>query len=119
MEDFVNDIQRCVSKLDDPNKVERKRNAEKIKSLLEEKYPASNQLVDLEQLIGLWQDRLCRPLLRCLGSDPSERVREVSGEVVLVVLGLIPDFEAATTSSDFVKMDYLFPLLHGRLVSFL
>ena len=119
MEELLSDVQRCVSKLDDPNKVERKRNAEKIKILIEEKFPASTRLADrdLEQLLSLWQDRLCRPLLRCLGSDPGERVREISGEIVLIILQLVPDYESSSVSGDFMKMDYLFPLLQSRLVS--
>ena len=118
MEELLNDVQRCISKLDDPNKVERKRNVEKIKALIDDKFPDSTRTLDLdqEQLLALWQDRLCRPLLRCVGSDPSERVREISGEVILKMLNLVPNFESSPASGDFVKMDYLFPLLQSRLV---
>ncbi len=119
MEEFNNDVHRCVAKLDDANKVERKRNVEKMKNLIEQKFPTKDRLEadDQEQLLTLWQDRLSRPLLRCLGSDPSERVREVSGELVLFVLDRIPNFESRSGSADFIKMDYLFPLLQSRLVS--
>ena len=118
MEELLNDVQRCISKLDDPNKVERKRNVEKIKALIDDKFPDSTRTLDLdqEQLLALWQDRLCRPLLRCVGSDPSERVREISGEVILKMLNLVPNFESSPASGDFIKMDYLFPLLQSRLV---
>ena len=118
MEDLINELHRLLVKLDDPNKVERKRSLEKIKVLIEEKFPEGKEIDSPNQsnAINLWQDRLCRPLLRCLGSDPSERVREISAEVVLHLLTIFPNYGPETNSGDFMKMSYLFPLLQSRLV---
>ena len=82
------EINRHIAKLDDPNKVERKRNLEKLKNVFEQNFPMREQFQDddVKKVLILWQDRLFRPILRCLGSDPSERVREIeSPELVLQI----------------------------------
>ena len=120
MEDLSNELHRLLVKLEDPNKIERKRSLEKIKVLIEQKFPEENEIDKKENqstAIALWQDRLCRPLLRCIGSDSSERVREISAEVVLHLINIFPSYGPDTNSGDFMKMSYLFPLLQSRLVS--
>jgi hypothetical protein len=119
MEEISADIHRHLAKLEDPSKIERKKNIEKLKILVEQKF---DQQIDDSIVLTLWQDRLCRPLLRCLGSDPSERVREISGEIVLHFIQRFPSYESDSGSSgsgDFMKMSYLFPLLQSRLVNIL
>ena len=120
MEEKLAEINRHIAKLDDPNKVERKRNLEKLKNVFEQNFPMREQFQDddVKKVLILWQDRLFRPILRCLGSDPSERVREISGDFVLIILDFLPNFESGAGSADCLKMDYLIPLLQSRLVRF-
>jgi hypothetical protein len=117
MEDLNSELQRLLVKLDDTNKIERKKSLEKIKSFVEQKFP--NIEIDEDnrsELITLWQDRLCRPLIRAIGSDSSERVREISAEIILYLLDRFPSY-GTESGSDFMKLAYLFPLLQSRLVS--
>ena len=120
MEDLTSELQRLLVKLDDPNKIERKKSLEKLKSFVELKFPKieiddENRSADA---LSLWQDRLCRPLIRSIGSDSSERVREISAEIVFYLLDRFPSYGTETSSgSDYMKMAYLFPLLQSRLVN--
>ena len=120
MEDLTSELQRLLVKLDDPNKIERKKSLEKLKSFVEQKFPKieiddENRSADA---LSLWQDRLCRPLIRSIGSDSSERVREISAEIVFYLLDRFPSYGTETSSgSDYMKMAYLFPLLQSRLVN--
>jgi hypothetical protein len=117
MEDLTSELQRLLVKLDDPNKIERKKSLEKMKQFVKQKFPKSE--IDAEnrsEALTLWQDRLCRPLIRTLGSDSSERVREISAEIILYLLDRFPSY-GSETGLDFMKMAYLFPLLQSRLVS--
>lgn len=65
MDELVLDFNRLLVKLEDPNKVERKNSLGKLKSLVEEKFPEASLSGDQEEiLLQLWQNKLCRPLLR-------------------------------------------------------
>lgn len=115
MEDVSQAIHRHLLTLEDPNKVQRKKSLEGLKQLIEKHFPEGGPSQEDAPLILLWQERLCRPLLRCLGSDPGERVRELSGEIILYILSQFPSYRSQ--GSDYFKLSYIFPLIQSRLVT--
>lgn len=112
MEETLNEIHRFLIKLDDPNKVERKRNLSKILDTLSSKYPATENepLKNNREVCVLWNEKLHVPILKGLRDD-SERVRELSAEIVLFFFG-----HMATSSP--MTLSYILPVLRQRLVRF-
>jgi hypothetical protein len=111
MEDTYNDIHRYLVKLEDPNKIERKRNIQKIADFLNEKFPLNESdepVSNHREICVLWNEKLHSPLLRALRDD-SERVREVSAEIVLFFFGHMANSSPMTLS-------YILPVLRQRLV---
>ena len=107
----MNEIHRFLIKLDDPNKVERKKNVQKIHEVLLAKYPLSTEeklIKNHREVCVIWNEKLHAPILRGL-RDESERVREISAEIVLFFFG-----HMATTSP--MTMSYVLPVLRQRLV---
>lgn len=65
MNELVVELNRLLVKLEDVDKIERKKSIEKLKLLVEEKFPDTSITGDHdEDLLDLWQNKLCRPLLR-------------------------------------------------------
>lgn len=97
----MGDLHRHLTKLDDPNKVERRRHLDHIKSIID-----SND--DKVLLAQLWKEKLCLPLLKLL-KDPSERVRETSAQIILVLLG--------HSANDTLNSSYVLAALKSRLAA--
>ena len=113
MEDTMNELHRFLIKLDDPNKVERKRNYQEVLKILTAKYPKpetkdQKPLKNNREVCVIWNEKLHAPILRGL-RDESERVRELSAEIVLFFFGHM-------TSSSPMTMSYVLPVLRQRLV---
>ena len=112
MEDTMNEIHRFLIKLDDPNKVERKRNLQNILQTLVKKYPPPDENTELKQnnreVCVLWNEKLHGPILKGL-RDESERVRELSAETVL-------HFFSHMSNSSPMTLSYILPVLRQRLV---
>ena len=90
MEDTLNELHRFLIKLDDPNKVERKRNYQGVLNVLSSKYPSPDKNKRLvknhREVCVIWNEKLHAPILRGLRDD-SERVRELSAEITLFFFG--------------------------------
>ena len=109
MEETMNEIHRYFIKLDDPNKVERKKNLLAIQRVLVEKYPLENKpKKNNREVCVLWNEKLHVPLLKLLRDD-SERVREIAAELVLFFYGHMVNTAPMTLS-------YILPVLKQRLV---
>ena len=109
MEDTLNEIHRSLIKIEDPNKLVRKRNLQNIQNVLQTKYPLpiENPNLNQREVCTLWTDKLHSPLLRCL-RDESERVREISAEIILFIFGHMANSSPMTLS-------YVVPVLKQRL----
>ena len=68
MEDTLNEIHRCLIKLNAENKVERKRNLLKIQEILQTKYPLPPKdkpaKLNHREVCTLWTENLHSPLLK-------------------------------------------------------
>lgn len=109
MEETMNEVHRYFIKLDDPNKVERKKNLLAIQRVLTEKYPLANTPKNNNrEVCVLWNEKFHVPLLKLL-RDESERVREISAELILFFYGHMVNTSPMTLS-------YILPVLKQRLV---
>ena len=112
MEETMNELHRFLIKLDDPNKMERKRNYQGVLQVLSTKYPCTpkdHKLVKNNQdVCMIWDEKLHAPILKGL-RDESERVRELSAEIVLF-------FFNHMASSSPKTLSYVLPVLRQRLV---
>lgn len=106
----MEELHRHLIKLDDPNKIERKKNLQCICDILKRKYPLQKEQklkLNNREVCLLWTEKLHSPLLRGL-RDESERVRELSAEIVLFFFGHMANSSPMTLS-------YTLPVLKQRL----
>ena len=112
MDETLTEIHRFLIKLEDPNKIERKRNLQKIQDVIQTKYPLPPKdkpsKFNHREVCTLWTEKLHSPLLRSL-RDESERVREISAEIILYIFGHMVNSSPMTLS-------YIIPVLKQRLV---
>ena len=70
MEETMNELHRFLIKLDDPNKVERKRNYQGVLNALSSKYPSlennEKPLRNHREVCVIWNEKLHAPILRGL-----------------------------------------------------
>jgi len=108
----MNELHRFLIKLDDPNKVERKRNYQGVLNTLSSKYPSLEKnekpLRNHREVCVIWNEKLHAPILRGL-RDESERVRELSAEITLFFFGHM-------ACSSPMTLSYILPVLRQRLV---
>ena len=109
MEDLCNELHRYLIKLDDPNKVERKKNLQAISRILTEKYPPVDKpTINHREVCVLWNEKLHVPILKLLRDD-SERVRELAAELILF-------FYSHMANNSPMTLSYVLPVLRQRLV---